>query len=135
MGPIWGPEWTPKFAQNWPKSGTKFMLTFLSEFSIFSKQTHIVFTSVKHQQTNFVCWVLDPKIGPNIIKNGVKKLTHFWTCFSDFQDPFWVHFGSYFGVKEAMMRQDGPKKDLKSLKVRKSNHCKKCDFTMENYNF
>ena len=26
------------------------------------------------------------------------------------------------------MRQDGPKKDLKSLKVPKSSNCKKCDF-------
>ena len=71
---------------------------------------------------------MDLKIGPTIAKHGVNKLTHFWTCFSDVWAPFWVHFGSHFGAKEAMMRQDGPKKDLKSFKVPKSSICKKCDF-------
>ena len=86
------------------------------------------------------CWVLgpkmDPKVGLQIVKNGVKKLTNFWTCFSDFEALFWVHFGSHFGGKEAMMRHDGPKKDLKSLKVPKSSNCKKCDFTQgKKHNF
>ena len=72
---------------------------------------------------------MDPKIGPKTAKYGIKKWTHVWICFSDFWAPFWVHFGSHFGAKEAMMRQDGPKKDLKSFKVPKSSNCKKCDFT------
>ena len=81
----------------------------------------------------FVCCIFDIKmdtiIGPTIAKNELEKGTRFWTRFSVFGCPFWVHFGSHFGVKETMMRRAGPKKDLKSLKVPKSSNCKKCDFT------
>ena len=45
---------------------------------------------------------------------------------------FGLRFGSILGaeLKSAMMRQDGLKKDIKSLKVPKSNICKKKCFSI-----
>ena len=77
---------------------------------------------------------MDPQISEKSAKTGVKQFPHFWTFFFDCWGPFWVHFGSHFGAKEAMMCQDGPKKDLKSLKVPKSSNCKKCDITIREDN-
>ena len=44
-------------------------------------------------------------------------------------------FGAILDLERAMMCQDGPKKDLKSLKVPKSSNCPKCDFTEGKPNF
>ena len=66
---------------------------------------------------------MDPKIGHEIAKSGPTNYQFFGICLSDCWCLFWIHFWSNFGVKEAMMRQDGPKKalkrHLKSLKTRK----------------
>ena len=53
------------------------------------------------------------KIRPTTVKNGVKKLIYFRTIFFYwFWSPFWVHFGSNFGVKVGQeaptCAQEGP---------------------------
>ena len=54
----------------------------------------------------------------------------FETCFLNFGQRFRSILGAILGLKRVMKRQDGPKKDLKSLKVPKNNMCKNCDFSL-----
>ena len=124
------PEISPKLAQ---KLNQIHVDLFIGVFDFYKKTKTMFYIRKTHTGKSvspILEPILDPKIGLTIAKNGVKKWTHFRTCFSDFRSLFWVHFGSHFGVKEAMMRQDGLKKDFKSLKVLKSSNCKKSDFPM-----
>ena len=60
------------------------------------------------------------KIGPEIAKNGFKKWPHFWTRFSDFWAPFWVHFGSLLELKRPWCAKMDPRRTSRASKYRKA---------------
>ena len=66
---------------------------------------------------------MDPKIGTKTRKMEPTMDNFFVTLFVIFGVRFGSMLGTFLELKSAMMRQDGPKKDLKSLKVLKSSIC------------
>ena len=79
-------------------------------------------------------WLLEPKIGPTLaqklLKVRFKSRPFFKHLFSDFWSRFQSILGAILGSERAKKHQDGPEKDVKSLKVPKNSICKKCDFTI-----
>ena len=71
---------------------------------------------------------LTPQLLHKLLKMELKRDPIFGHAFLIFGLRFGSILGGHFGSKAAMMRQDGPKKDLKNPKVPKSSNCKKCDF-------
>ena len=70
---------------------------------------------------------MDPKSDPQITKNGVDKLSIVGVFVSDVWSRFGFILGASLGSKRAKKRRDGPKKDVKSLKVPNNSICKKYD--------
>ena len=71
---------------------------------------------------------MDPNVVKKLLKMELKSEPTFGHVFLIFGLRFGSILGAILKLKRAMMCQDGPKKDLKSLKVPKSSICKKCDF-------
>ena len=92
----------------------------------FTKHTILQYKNNISWVTGFLlCWISSPKIDPKNIstnaKTWIKKLTDFWTCFSDLWSRFESILGAMLGLKQYRERQDGHNKDIKGLKVPKNN--------------
>ena len=71
---------------------------------------------------------MDSKSGSRIGKMGFKVEQFLDDFLFNYRLCFRCILGPILGSKWAKKRQDGPKKDFKSLKVPKSSICKKCCF-------
>ena len=100
------------------------ILSFLQKQKIYRKTQ--LFWAGQISPVGFQVPKLTPKLVPKLLKMELTSGPIFRHVCYDFWGPFWVHFGSKFGVKTGQEAPRWAQEGLKSFKVPKNNICKKC---------